>query len=225
MSNKELEHDLLREAQDGDLEAYEDLQLLLERPIYRFVGRLMNYNDAVDDIVQDVFIAFYQNLNKIDPVENLRPYIYRIARNRVYDELRIYQRGEILSLDEEPIYMRVSYTEATTPQPDDVTHWVLLELEVQEAIDQLPENQRQALIMYAEEEMTYAEIADIMEVSIGTIKSRIYYAKRNLRQYLRPETLQSLAQEFGDEKPTERKIIDQPIIKEEQDERILEPQS
>ncbi|QPC83879.1 RNA polymerase sigma factor [Phototrophicus methaneseepsis] len=194
----DLEQDLLREAQGGDMTAYEDLQLLLEPEIRRYVRRMVNNPYVEDDIMQDVFIRFYMNMHNIDPVSSLRPYIFRIARNRCYDEFRRYGRTDEMSLDDEPIQMRVSFTEAhRVPKPDDITHWMLLQLEVREAIDNLPETQREALILYSEEQMSYAEIAEIMDCSIGTVKSRLYYAKKNLRGLLRPETVDVLDEEFG----------------------------
>ena len=193
-----IEQDLLIEAQQGDVNAYEELQLLLEPPIKRFVRRLMNNDMLEEDIVQDVFISFYQHLTKIDPPDNLRPYIYRIARNRCYDEMRRMGRHESVSLDDEPVQVRVSFTEShTLPQPEDVTHWILLHMEVREAMNQLSEAQRRALILYSEEEMSYAEIAEIEGVSIGTVKSRLYYAKKNLRQYMNPDTLDVILAEFN----------------------------
>src|SRR5690606_15422818 len=149
-------------------------------------------------------------MHRIDPIENLRPYIFRIARNKCYDDLRKLERNENVSLDDEPVRMRVSFTEASTqPKPDDLTHWMLLHMEVQEAMAQLPENQREALILYSEEQMTYAEIADIMDCSIGTVKSRLYYAKKNLRGLMNPETLTVLDDEFDTTpKVAKKKSID-----------------
>lgn len=199
MSDEIYEQLLLEAAQDGDLEAYEELQILLEPDIRRFIKRKIYDPYTVDDIVQEVFLAFYQNMYRINPVENLRPYIFRIARNKCYDDLRKLERNENVSLDDEPTRMRVSFTEAgNQPKPDDVTHWMLLHMEVKEAIAQLPENQREALILYSEEQMTYAEIADIMDCSIGTVKSRLYYAKKNLRGLMNPQTLEVLDSEFDD---------------------------
>jgi len=198
-----LEQTLLIEAQQGDNNAYEDLQLMLQPAIHRFVQRMLNDPMLTEDIVQEVFIKFYQHLGNIDPPEKLRPYLYRIARNRCYDELRRMGRHESVSLDDEPVEVYVSFTQAhTQPKPDDVTHWLLLGVEVREAIDQLPESQRRALILSSEEEMSYAEIAEIEGVSIGTVKSRVYYAKKNLRQFLSPDTLDVILSEFN---PTVKK--------------------
>lgn len=199
------EAELLQQARQGDMAAYEALQHLLEPPIRRYVRRMIDHPDSEDDIVQDVFIAFYRHLANVNPPEKVRAYVYRIARNRCYDELRQWRRDQdmdALSLDDEPTHLWVSFTEAhVQPRPDDVTHWLLLHLEVREAMEALPEVQRQALMLYAEEGMSHAEIADIMGCSPGTVKSRVYYAKRNLRGLLRPETLDVLDAEFNDEPP------------------------
>lgn len=192
------EQELLRLAQSGSKQAYEDLQNGLEPEIRRFVRRMIQHPETEDDIVQDVFIAFYRNLSNIEPVENLRPYIFRIARNRCYDDLRRFDRNNAVSLDEEPVEITVSFTEANAqPKPDDLTHWTLLHLEVREAIDRLPVVQRQTLLLFSEENLSYVEIADMMGVSIGTVKSRLFYAKKNLRGLMRPSTLAVLEEEFA----------------------------
>lgn len=226
LSNDSYEHNLLRAAQSGDVEAYEMLQLRLEPDIRRYLRRMVNDPFVLDDILQNVFLAFYQNLHRIDPVEKLRPYVFRIARNKCYDDLRKVERRDDISLDDEPVQVRVSYTEAhRQPKPDDLTHWVLLNLEVRDAIDQLSDTQREALLLFSEEGMSYAEIADITGVSVGTVKSRLYYAKKNLRGYLRPETLAVLDDEFADTSGDAKKKTDTtqslPTLKEQPDEQRL----
>jgi RNA polymerase sigma-70 factor (ECF subfamily) len=113
--------------------------------------------------------------------------------------LRKRQRYESVTLDEEPTEALVSTLHQENIQPEDAAHWVLLMIEVQDVIDKLPESQRQALIMYAEEGLSYGEIAEIMGCSLGTIKSRLFYAKRTLRQRLHPDTLAALESSFDAE--------------------------
>jgi RNA polymerase sigma-70 factor (ECF subfamily) len=203
------EHELLQLAQQGDDEAFEQLHAALAPGIGRFVRRLIGDGQEAEDIVQDTLLALYLNLNRIEPVEKLRPYVFRIARNRCYDILRRVRRYEEVSIDadDDPLRVRVSFEladERSTP-PEEVAHWILLQLEVREAIDSLPELQRQTLMLFAEEGLTYAEIAEVMGVSIGTIKSRLFHAKRGLRARLKPETLEAIMDELDDDDAEEDK--------------------
>lgn len=189
--------EVAKAAQKGDVDAFETLQLHFEGQIKRFVRRLIGISDLVDDIVQDVFISLYFNLHRINPIEQIRAYLFRIARNRCFDELR--RSRPTVSLDDEPVHLWVSYTSSGNhyeSQPEEVAHWLLLHLEVQEAMDKLPELQREALIMYSEGGLSYAEIADVMVCSIGTVKSRLYHAKQNLRNLLSPDTLEMLERDL-----------------------------
>ncbi len=195
---RQIEQDLLRQAQQGDLFAYEDLHIRLEPPIGRFVRRLIGDTPEAEDAIQDTFVSFYMHMDRIEPVENLRPYIFRIARNRCYDMLRRQGRYDHLSLDDEPTNVRVSFSLHEKDMPEDTAHWLLLLMEVQQAMELLPENQRQAIILYAEEEMSYAEIAEVMEVSIGTVKSRLFHAKAKLRGLLPVETLKAIGVDLSD---------------------------
>ena len=197
------EAELLKLAQDGDYDAFEALYTALEPGLARFVRRLIGDGYESEDVVQDTLTSLYVNLVKIDPPEKLRPYVFRIARNRCYDILRKQGRYEEVSIDadeDDSFNVRVSFqlADERVPMPEEVSHWLLLHLEVSDAIERLPELQRQALILYAEEELSYAEIADVMNVSIGTIKSRIFHAKQTLRRMLKPATLEAIEDEMDD---------------------------
>ena len=181
MDSQQIEVELLQQAQAGDMDAFADLQTRLDAAIRRFVWRLIGTSPEEDDIVQDSMIALYLNLERIQPAEKLRAYLFRIVRNRCYDLLRKRRRYEHLSLDDEPVEMWASLHASTAVgQPEDVTHWLLLRMEVQAAIDKLPELQRQTLILYAEEGLAYNEIADAMDTTIGTVKSRLNAAVTKL---------------------------------------------
>lgn len=175
--------------------------MTLTAPVRRFVRRLIGWQDTEEDIVQNVFVSLYYNMHRIQPVENLRPYLFRMVRNACYDELRSQRRFESVDLDEEPQRVWLTFTgnAALDDQPEEAAHWVLLQMEVEQAIQQLPEAQRQTLLLYAYEELSYAEIAVAMDVNIGTVKSRLFNAKKMLRRLLRPQTVQLLDTELGDQ--------------------------
>ncbi len=181
--------DWLAEAQAGDDSAFDCIHNALAPGVQRFIGRLIGAENA-EDVAQEVFLTLYKNLPAITPPGKLKPYVFRVARHRCYDWLRKHGRYETLSLDDEPMNVRVSFNAApnATP-PDEIAHWLLLSLEVRDAIDTLPDAQRQTLILYCEEELTYAEIGEVMDVSIGTVKSRLHHARKALRSLLNPQTL------------------------------------
>lgn len=189
-----LQDELLQQARAGDYDAFEQLYRWLEPGLARFVRRLIGDGAESEDVLQDTFLALYMNLDRIQPTANLRPYAYRIARNNCFDRLRSWGRYDEVSIDDDnddaysprlPLQLK----DEDAQPPDEVTHWLLLGLEVRQAIDRLPEAQRQTLILYCEEELTYAEIAEVMDVSIGTVKSRLFHAKKTLRGLVRPEIL------------------------------------
>lgn len=192
------EHNLLRLAQSGDKDAFAALQLLLDAPARAFTRRLIG--DVDEDIVQESFLALYMNLERLDPPEKLRPFLFRVIRNRCYDRLRAEGRFEVVSLDE-AIYdgfgseTRETQIASDEIQPEEATHWMMIYAEVEQAMQQLPELQRQTLILYSEASLSYEEIAEAMNVSIGTVKSRLYYAKRTLVRLLSPETRRVLLEE------------------------------
>src|SRR5688572_2549138 len=79
---------------------YDALQRELEPAVRRFIRHLIGMSSAEDDIVQNVFIALYRNLHRISTKDNIRPYLFGIARNYCYDELRREKRTHTIDLDE-----------------------------------------------------------------------------------------------------------------------------
>jgi RNA polymerase sigma-70 factor, ECF subfamily len=174
--------------QRGD---FADLQRELEPVVRRFIRRLIGLSSAEDDIVQNVFLALYRHLHRIDR-ERIRPYLFGIVRNYCYDELRREKRTQGVELDAPNVDENIIGVSNAENAQETSLHVKLLYDEVRQAIDRLPEIQRQMLILYCEEELSYAEIAEVMHVSIGTIKSRLFYAKRALRSLLKPRTLSAI---------------------------------
>jgi RNA polymerase sigma-70 factor, ECF subfamily len=193
---------LLQQAQVGDYDAFDALHECLRPAIRRFVVRLIGECAEVDDIVQMTFIALYRNLTRINPPETLRPYVYKIARNQCIDELRRQGCYAAEELEDEftSSGVRVSFTDAQ-PAPEDAVHWMLVQMEVMHMIDELPEHHRQTLILYAEQNLSIKEIALTMDVSEGTVKSRLHHARKKLKARLHPNTLRAVATLFDNDEP------------------------
>lgn len=178
---------ILKLAQLGDNDAFSDLQIQFEQSVRRFVLRLIGHHDEVDDIVQRTFIALYMNLDRIEPVAKLRPFLFRVARNLSYDYLRKIYRHEDVSLQD--CEYRLSTNASSL---EEKAHWSIVFEEVRKVIDCLPIIHRDTLILYIEEGLSQAEIAETMNTEIGTVKSRLFYARKLLKQTVSPDILSML---------------------------------
>ncbi len=176
---------LLRRAQQDGRPAFDRLQRSMEPRLRRFITRLVGNGDRVRDIVQDTFLALYIKLERIVSEEHLWPFVFRVARNLCYDELRRQNRFEIIAVSHGSEHSDDSFIPmATGRRADDITHWVMAVSLVKNAVDRLPEAQRQTLILHFEENLTYEQTAEAMGVDIGTVKSRIHHARKTLRDIL-----------------------------------------
>jgi len=185
------EADLVRRARAGDRNAFDALRLVCEPSVRRFVRRLAGTAFDHDDIVQDAFLALYMNLHRLEPVENLRPFLYRIARNRCYDELRRQGRYDTVSLEGGPD-RTAPVVKDRRPGPSEALDRTLAYADLRAAVARLPEDQRQALILYVDEGMSYAEIAFTLATDVNNVKARIHRARKDLARRLSPETLAAL---------------------------------
>jgi RNA polymerase sigma-70 factor (ECF subfamily) len=188
------ETELLARARAGERAAFDLLRKKLEGRVRRFIQRLVGPSDAEEDVLQDAFLALYLNLERIDPPEYLRPFLFRVVRNRCYDELRRKGRFRFVSLeaDGDEENAPLSHLADHRPQPHEVAQWHFLMAEVRQAIDRLPELQRQTLILLCEEDLSYAQVAAATATDVGTVKSRVHYARKSLTRQLGPGILDAL---------------------------------
>ena len=184
---------ILASVKQGDRKSFDALQQQLLPSVERFVRRLIGQAEDRNDIVREAFLALWISRNRITNAEGLLPFLYRVARNTAYDILRSQGRFDIASEhtkdDSEGELVRFP---SDAIGPEEETLRLQLWAEVQVAIDRLPEMQRQTLILYAEEDFTYQQIADTMSCDIGTVRTRLHHARRNTVRHLRPDTREAL---------------------------------
>lgn len=178
---------LVRAAQARKPGAFERLRAQLEPAARRYVARLIGPTAAAtleSEMVQDAFVSLYVNLPRLDPPENLRPFLFRIVRNRCYDELRRQGRYQTVSLDADPL------AELPDPSsqgnPDAEMQRVAAYGALLKTMTRLPERQRETLLLYALEEFTYEQISIATGADVGTVKSRLFHARRSLERMLPP---------------------------------------
>lgn len=188
------EQTLFEEARRGNQAAFDRLQKRLQAPMRRFLWRLLGPNPAEEDILREAFLALYMNLERLASAESLRPFLYRVLRNLSYSELHRQGRFATVSLDmdSEAGGSVLRNVPEQGPSPHEQVQWLLLYGEVEKALARLPELQRQTLLLYFEEDLTYQQIAEAMATDIGTVKSRIHYARQNLVRHLRPGVAEAL---------------------------------
>jgi len=176
-------NELLAKAQHGDMEAFAELFEPLRPSVYAVAVRLTGENDA-EDIVMQTFLKAWQALPRFDRRASLKTWLYRIARNCSIDHLRARhtQRAHTLSVEE------LGSDGQTFDLPDTIQAQADTETErhdlaaiLSTGLAQLGEEHRTALLLRYVDGMAYAEIAAATGVGIGTVMSRLFYAKRKLK--------------------------------------------
>jgi RNA polymerase sigma-70 factor (ECF subfamily) len=187
------EVELFRKAQAGDRTAFDHLRLRMREPMRRFVRRLIGRSSSEEDILQDAFVALYLHRHRIDPVENFRPFLYRTVRNFCYGELRKNGRIQTVPLEgSSEVDFPVLTLADPRMTPEEWAQWADDYLQIRKEIGRLPELQRQTLILFSGEGLSYAEVALSMATDAATVKSRLHLARKTLLKRLRPEVLESL---------------------------------
>jgi RNA polymerase sigma-70 factor (ECF subfamily) len=182
------DHELVAAARDGDELAFQEVVRRYRTPITNFVYRMLNDYEMAVDLAQETFVRVYTSIGRYEANYSFSTYIYRIASNLAISELRKRKRRRVVSLFG---IFTGDDGEAVELDPVDerkVPEEVVLEDErkaaVQRAIASLPEKYRTALVLRDIEDHSYEQIAEILGLSEGTVKSRINRARNLLREKL-----------------------------------------
>lgn len=182
------EAQLLEGLRGGAESAYETLILKFERPVYNLVIRLLSDPSEAGDVVQEVFLKVFRKVGAFRGKSSLKTWIYRIAVNEAHNHCRWHgrhRRQEVgLECSEE---CGRSYRD-TIPAPDNSPLDYVLNREkhklIEEALSNLSPSFRAVVVLRDVEDLSYEEIADILQVPLGTVKSRILRGRDALRKDL-----------------------------------------
>lgn len=172
----------------GDEAAYEALILLFEQPVFGVVSRLLE--DAADapDVVQEVFLKVFRNISQFRGDSSLKTWIYRIAVNEARNQQRWFGRHRGKEVGFDPMAAESLGIGDWLPDPAPGPYEVALDQEVQamveEGLKRISTTYRTALVLREVEELSYEEISEILEISLGTVKSRILRGREALRKQL-----------------------------------------
>lgn len=178
---------LITDAQQGNIEAYNGLVLHYQNQVYSVAFRIMGDSDSAADAAQDAFIRAYNHIGRFRG-GNFRAWLLRIVTNVCYDELRKRKRRPQASL--EVLYVEDAAPDNTSGQtesPEGYTQRMELRRLIEECIQDLTDEHRAVAVLSDVQGMSYDEIAEMVGVSLGTVKSRLSRARANMRECLQGE--------------------------------------
>ncbi len=176
---------ILEFQETSDTEIFEAIVSRYKNPLFNFVFRFLGDRDATADVVQETFIKVYRNKDSYKTFAKFSTWIYTIAGNLAKTELQRRKRKNQISInswgeDEETMDLPDG-----GPLPDRLVDSGIKNKMIQEALLKLPEVYREMVILRDIQEMSYEEIAEVMDISIGTVKSRINRGRAQLQELLR----------------------------------------
>ncbi|HEU0179980.1 MAG TPA: sigma-70 family RNA polymerase sigma factor [Blastocatellia bacterium] len=162
-------------AQAGDREAFDRLFRLLQEPLYRYIFNLVGARALAEDILQEVFILIYRKIRWLREPDLLRPWAYRIATREAFKHLKRERRWSDKIEDESVL------SDLPAPSRDDLAPELIAQL-----VARVSPASRAVIVLHYLHEMPLAEIAEVMGVAVGTVKSRLAYGLDMMRRQLTP---------------------------------------
>jgi RNA polymerase sigma factor (sigma-70 family) len=176
---------LMRLVAGGDTSAFEQLIERHQALVAGTVARMLGSNADVEDIAQQVFIRVWKSAGRYVARAKFTTWLLKITRNLVFNEMRRAKRHPHLPVNIEPESEEIQLKDEVTATPDAT----LLQSELTQAIDQaiglLPDTQRMALVLRRYEELSYEEIAEVLDLSVPAVKSLLFRARTELRERLK----------------------------------------
>lgn len=176
--------DLMALYRDGTPEAFDLLFQRWATPVYNFARMLMGEDGLAEEAMQETFLAVARAAHRYEPRERFRSWLMRIARNRCLNRVESEQlRRETVAAWGSGAF------EPALSDPGPVERLEMYEgmASLRSAISRLPARQREAIVLYAMEQMSYQEIALTLEVPVNTVKTLIHRARARLAETLNPE--------------------------------------
>jgi len=168
-------------AQSGDKTAFDELLKAVQQPLFRYIYRLVGERALAEDILQEVFIIVYRKIRWLENAKLFRAWAYRIASRETFRRLKKEKRWMEQVRDE-------NFMETISVKSAEESYSPELIREIPKLIEQVSPASRAVLILHYLDEMPLSEVAEILDISSGTVKSRLAYGLESLRQKLKKET-------------------------------------
>lgn len=168
----------------GDTTAFEQLIERHQALVAGTVARMLGSNSDVEDIAQQVFIRVWKSAGRYTARAKFTTWLLKITRNLVFNELRRAKRRAQVPIQSEAGTEAITLKDETTSAPDASLLEHELQGAIEDAITQLPESQRMALVLRRYEQLSYEQIAEILDLSVPAVKSLLFRARSELRERL-----------------------------------------
>ncbi len=179
---------LVRELRAGSEQAYETLLLRFQQPVYNLSLRLLNDPSDASDVVQEVFLKVFRNVGHFRGQSSLKTWIFRIAINEAHNQRRWFFRHRHREVgmeeEQEDVRNRSEVLADSGQSPFDYVFDQEKQVMIEEALARINPTFRAAVVLRDITDLSYEEIADILQVSLGTVKSRILRGREALRHEL-----------------------------------------
>jgi len=168
---------------EPDRSAFEAEVLPQLDSLYRLALRLTTDPSRAEDLVQDTVLKAFRSWQSFQPGTNIRSWLFTILRNTFINDYRRRQR-EPIAMDLDAVEPHAAFRAAQDEDPEGTFFSQIVDAKVLDAIDALPEDFREVLVLSDIENMSYAQIAEVLGVPVGTVKSRLFRARRQLQEVL-----------------------------------------
>jgi len=181
------EMELVRRARKGDLAAYDDLVRRYQERIYATVYHMTSNHEDANDLAQEAFIKAFQALKSFKGGSSFYTWVYRIAVNKTINFLKQRRNKAQMSLDDLDVNAEhdpdlVALISDKTPRRE--VNLAELQEKLNAALQRLSEPHRLVVVLHDVQGLSHEEIAKIMDCNIGTVRSRLFYARQQLQAYL-----------------------------------------
>jgi RNA polymerase sigma-70 factor (ECF subfamily) len=173
---------LLEQYSQGEERAFRELVNRYKNSLYAFLRRFLNQRDLIEDVFQETFLQLFTSRDSFDPERPLRPWLFTIAANKAKDALRKQQRSSAVPIGTISDGEQTSFDDVLNSLSSDETRpYETLERgelaeRVREVVANMPESAREILILAYFNKFSYKQMAQILSIPIGTVKSRLHTA-------------------------------------------------
>lgn len=176
---------LMQLVSGGDMVAFEQLVERHQALVAGTVGRMLGSNADVEDVAQQVFVRVWKSAKRYEPRAKFTTWLLKITRNLVFNEMRRRKRHALTPLQMETDGEEMQLKDERGQTPDASLLEGELQRAIESAIGELPETQRMAVVLRRYDELSYEDIANVLDQSVPAVKSLLFRARTELRERLK----------------------------------------